>query len=96
MGMLSRLDAIMGCPLKELLVQIPLKEDVLGALLRQNETSILAKALALADAFETGTADAQELLASNFGLPVETVAKAYLEAIRFADSLYTEGFRRPD
>lgn len=79
MGLLSMLDAIFGRPLEEVLTEISLAEDVLGALLGVSNKPALI--FGLVQAQERGDWDAMSLYARKLGLSEGTIPLLYAEAL---------------
>lgn len=80
-GLLSVLDALMGCPMHELLQALPLTEDVTRALL--SHEGVLGATLRCILAYERGNWHE----AMSFGLDRESMVDAYLTAIAWADEM---------
>ena len=87
MGILSLLDAIMGRPLKELLAELPLNKNITLALLEKKGP--LAPFYFLVRGYEYANKRIITKCAKVLKLDEETLAKCYLNAIQWADTLYT-------
>jgi c-di-GMP-related signal transduction protein len=85
-GMLSLLDALLGEPLPEILARMNLQQEVESALLKHDGK--LGQLLALCKKLESGNIAAiQESLLSHFGLTMDMLNKAQLEALSWANSI---------
>ncbi len=85
-ALLSRLDLLVGRPLEELLVDLPLSEDIKAALLE--DSGSIAPYLELAEAYERADEERIHKAAYRLGLSMEAVSTAYLEVLkglRFSD-----------
>lgn len=76
-GLLSRMDALLGLPMAEVLERLPVNDDIKAALLEG--TGPYAPMLTLADAYENGDWAQVDALAADMSLPV-----VYAEAVTWA------------
>jgi len=84
MGLFSQLDAIVGRPLKEILAEIPLADDVAEAILGQGGLKNFFK---LVVAFEKGQWSALPGLAAALGLDEARIPQAYYQALQWPQQL---------
>ena len=84
-GMLSRIDAILGRTMREAVEQLPVAAEVANALL--GRPSPLRDALALVAAHESAQWREAQTRARRLQLDSLAVAQSYLQAVRFADDL---------
>jgi len=88
-GMLSMLDVVFGLPLAKALAKLPLPDHLTRAILGyEGQVGML---LSLAEALEQRRYEHIESLANALGLTLQDVNVAQLEAIRWAESLTTNG-----
>ena len=94
-GTLSLLDALLGKPLPEILARLNLQNDVESALLRHDgELGLL---LVLCQELEAGNIPAiQESLLAHFSLTLDTLNKAQLEALAWANSIETRAYTQTE
>ena len=86
MGMFSLLDALIDCPLEEELESIDLDARIREALLgTAEEQSVLAGIYRLVTRYESGEWDGMEQRARDCGVPVASIALAYLESAQWAE-----------
>ena len=81
-GLFSVLDALMDCPMAELLQSLPLAEDIIQALLYHE--GVLGTMLHCGVAYERG--EWEEV--TRLGIDDQLVIGAYLKAISWADEIY--------
>jgi c-di-GMP phosphodiesterase len=79
-GMLSVADALLGMPLEAIVDQLPLADEVVGALIERSGPA--GAVLDIVLSYERGNFDADSVRANHRG-----VARAYLEALRWAESV---------
>jgi len=84
MGLFSQLDAIVGRPLKEILAEIPLADDVAQALLGQGRLNNFFKLIV---AFEKGQWSALPGLAAALGLEEDQLPQAYHQAVQWPQQI---------
>ena len=90
-GTLSLLDALLDEPLPQIIVRMNLQDDVESALLLHGGE--LGRLLALCKKLEAGDVAAiQESLRSHFGLTMDTLNKAQLEALAWANSIVARAY----
>lgn len=88
-GMLSMLDVVFGLPLAKALAKLPLPDHLTRAILGyEGQIGML---LSLAEALEQSRYEHIESLAKTLGLTLQDVNTAQLDAIRWAESLTTNG-----
>ena len=80
MGLFSLLEAIVGRPLRELLADIPMSEDVVDGLLGQGP---VAAVIALAVALEKGDWQALPGLCRAIKIKEDELAGAYIDAVQW-------------
>jgi EAL and modified HD-GYP domain-containing signal transduction protein len=85
LGLLSALDALLDCPLAEVLAHLPLSRDVKATLL--GDSTPLGKLQMLALACERGDWKTGTVLGRMLGLPEQRVADVYAESLRWADEV---------
>ena len=83
-GLFSNMDALLGLPLRDLLVRVKLSDDVQGALLREEGSPFLAW-LELAEAYEEGRWERVGQLAETIGIPDATIPDVYVRALEWAN-----------
>lgn len=76
-GLLSILDALTDMPMPEIAAELPLSEEIVGALCRTDEESPCSKTLGTALSLERGTLDSADSLAND-------AANVYFEAVSWA------------
>jgi EAL and modified HD-GYP domain-containing signal transduction protein len=81
-GLLSRMDALLGLPMAKVLERLPVSDDVRAALLEG--TGPHARILMLADAYENGDWPLVDMLAADATLP-----SLYAEAVAWANERLT-------
>ena len=81
-GLFSMLDVLMDRPLDELLEQLPLAEEIIGALL-QNE-GVLGKILDIVISYEQGN---WQHLDNTITLDADTVRNHYIESLTWSDEI---------
>lgn len=85
-GMLSLLDALLNEPLPEILARMSLQDEVLSALLLHEGS--LGELLTLCEKIESGDiASIQEKLPARPGMTMETLNRAQLEALGWANNI---------
>lgn len=85
LGLLSALDALLDCPLSDVLPHLPLANDVKATLL--GDSTALGKVHMLVLACERGDWKAGTMLGRLLGLPEQRVAEVYAESLRWADEV---------
>ncbi|MEW5721769.1 MAG: HDOD domain-containing protein [Thermodesulfobacteriota bacterium] len=86
MGLFSQLDAIVGRPLKELLDQVPVADEVKAALL--GRANRLRPFLDLFEALDQARWSALSKLAKKTKIKEEVVAQTYLDAIMWSQGVF--------
>jgi len=87
LGILSMMDVIMGRPMKDILEELPLDNEIKTALV--GEDNILRKGLEIILAYERADWDKVELLGGiGKGMIDEMISDSYFEAIRWTQELY--------
>ena len=79
-GLFSRIDAIVGRPLQEVLGELPLKQDISGAILREGE---LQTALDLIEALERGNWSDISRLAADIKIDESALQDMYFDAVKW-------------
>ena len=87
MGLFSLLDAIMSRPIEEILDEITVEEDITAAL--TGEPCQLKTILDLVIAMEKGDWDQVSILASELQIEEQQLPATYLEAVKWAQDIYT-------
>ena len=85
LGLLSALDALLDCPLSDVLAHLPLASDVKATLL--GNSTALGKIHMLVLACERGDWKTGSMLGRMLGLPEQRVADVYTESLRWADEV---------
>ncbi len=85
-GLLSVLDAVLGMKMSDVLVQIPLAEDLKAVLLDPTKPGELGDVLRLAQAVETGNWPAVQAL----GVDPITVGDCYMRALHWSDEIRSQ------
>lgn len=88
-GMLSMLDVVFGLPLAKALAKLPLPESLVRAIL--DYEGPVGMLLSLAEALEQRQYAHIESLAASLKLSLQDVNSAQFEAVRWAESLTTQG-----
>jgi len=86
LGLLSHLEAIIGQPLPLLLKNLPTARDVQRALLQSDGP--MAQVLQSLIGYQTMDPRRMEGFARRLGLPLQTIAESYLEAVAAADQVF--------
>lgn len=86
MGMLSMMDAILDKPLKEILNELMVSDEVKGALLDKRPGS-LGRVLNIVKAYEEGNWDEVLLNSKEFQLGEEVISKAYLQSCEWVNEV---------
>ncbi len=84
MGILSYMDAMLGKPLKEILEELPVVDEIKEALLQG--TGELKQFMDAVVALEQSDNTAIDALAQHFRLPVSTISQCYLDAMAWVNS----------
>ena len=79
-GLFSRIDAIVGRPLQEVLGELPLKQDISDAILREGE---LRTALDLIEALERGNWSEISRLAAEIKIEESVLQDMYFDAVKW-------------
>ena len=87
MGMLSSIDALLGCSIDEAIRDLPITADVRHALLRKSGP--LSEVLELALAYERGKWEKVTALSAQLGITEEQVAEIYRKSVEWADVIFT-------
>ncbi|GAL05669.1 predicted signal transduction protein [Photobacterium aphoticum] len=82
-GLLSLLDALLDCPLPELLAQLPLEQDIRVALLQQQGP--LGQMLQLVEAFEQADWRTVNQYGRALGISGELVGNSYQQAMQWVN-----------
>lgn len=85
MGMFSLIDVFIRRPLKDILAELPISEDVKGALL--GETNKLSKVYRLTLAYERAEWTDFTMYAANLGIKEEDIPDYYKKAVAWADEI---------
>ncbi|MDY7108568.1 MAG: HDOD domain-containing protein [Planctomycetota bacterium] len=85
LGLLSALDALLDCPLADVLAHLPLSSDVKATLL--GDSTPLGKLQMLVLACERGDWKTGTVLGRMLGLPEQRVADVHAESLRWADEV---------
>jgi EAL and modified HD-GYP domain-containing signal transduction protein len=85
MGMFSLIDVFIRRPLKDILAELPISEDVKGALL--GETNKLSKVYCLTLAYERAEWTDFTMYAANLGIKEEDIPDYYKKAVAWADEI---------
>ncbi len=88
-GILSMLDTMMGCPMEEIMKELPLCCETRDLLLGSYDDSAMSLCYLLVLAYEKGQWDSFLKLADKLSLSQEIVTKAYLEAIVWINGINT-------
>ena len=86
-GLLSRLDVLLGIPLKEVIERLPVTPDVQNALLLG--TGSHARALTLAIAYESANWDSVNEQSTHFDGQLRALTQAYADAVQWAHERLT-------
>ncbi len=90
LGLFSVLDVLFDMPMEELIAQVPISEELVNALSRQDLDSDLAKVLQFVEAWEAGDWESAERLR-----PCDmALDQMYLDVVRRADALLHAGVER--
>jgi c-di-GMP-related signal transduction protein len=84
-GLFSLIDAILDCPMEQVLGKLPLAAEIKTTLL--GDDTRLTDYLSLAKCYERGDWNAVLPLASALGLDQEKLPEIYIDALGFADAL---------
>ena len=87
MGLMSLLDAILNCPMQEIVSGLPLAADIKDALVGASADSAPAVAYALVKATERGDSKALAPLARAAGLADDAPAQIYWEAVEWTSAM---------
>ena len=87
LGLLSMMDVILGLPMAEVLSELLVAEEVKVALLLSDDSS-LANVLRMMLAYERGAWEEFNCMSTVLRLPPEATARAYLDALGWAGTLY--------
>ena len=87
MGLFSLLDVIMSRPIKEILQEITVEEDIRDALI--GEPGKLHSLLELIVAIEQGNWDRVTTLAEALGIPEKPLSQAYMDSVKWAQEIYS-------
>ena len=87
MGLFSLLDVIMSRPIDEILQEITVEDDVVAAL--TGEPEILRSVLDLVIATEKGDWDEVTSLAAELQIEEQFLSEAYLDAVKWAQGIYS-------
>ncbi|HLK50536.1 MAG TPA: HDOD domain-containing protein [Bryobacteraceae bacterium] len=88
MGMFSRLDAMLGRPLEDLLRELNLHDEIVRALLQQTKPGDrLAEIWKLVLAYEAADWKQVDPLAATLSIPMNVLGTSYTEAVSWADAI---------
>jgi EAL and modified HD-GYP domain-containing signal transduction protein len=88
-GMFSRLDAMLGRPLDELLEGLKLQQDIQGTLLDAAPPGdALATIWRLVLAYEAADWERLAKLAGSLGVPTQVVSTCYAAAVQWSDKVF--------
>ena len=93
-GLLSRLDVLLGIPLKQVLERLPVNPEVQKALLEG--TGNHARALAIAIAYENANWDSVSNQSEHFAGQLRELTQAYAEAVIWAHGRLSTATRKPE
>lgn len=85
-GLCSRLDAMLGLPMREVIERLPLTEEVSAALM--GEPGELQDMLSLATAYEQADWERATSLAEKLDIPDWEISGRYVKAIAYADRVF--------
>lgn len=88
-GLFSLLDVLIGMPLAEVLKQIALPAEVVGAL--NGEEGMIRDVLALVVAVESNNSEEANRLAAQFNLDAQQVTELLVEALAWAQKIFSAG-----
>jgi c-di-GMP-related signal transduction protein len=87
-GMFSLIDEILQTPMTTLVKTLPLKDDIIDALLgKENQFQLV---LALIIAIEQTNWDQIWQLAEKINVAYDTITESYLEAIKWSNQFFSE------
>ena len=86
MGMFSMMDRLTDRPLDEVLMEIPISDNIKSALL--GESGIMKRLLDLALAYERGQWDVVHDFAAAMGIKSEVILRLYVNALNWVEEIY--------
>lgn len=86
LGLFSRVDALLDCPMDEVLKELPMSMDLKEAL--QNKENSLAPLLAILNAFEQAKWGEVDLLAEKMNLLSQEIGVLFFEAEQWTDEFF--------
>ncbi len=81
LGLFSLLDSLMGIPMKEILAELPLDDEVAAALMGKDNQ--LLSVLHLAEIYEQGDFDKMQHIAAQFDIDPDAMGSLYSEGMRW-------------
>ena len=87
LGLFSLLDVIMSRPIKEILQEILVEDDIRAALV--GEPGKLHSILELIGAIEQGDWDQVSTLTETLEIPMQPLSQAYMDAVKWAHEIYS-------
>lgn len=92
LGLLSNLDAILGCPMEEAISELHLEDDLSDALLgRGSRQDLLGRLYQLMLAYEQTDSARIFAIAQDFRIATADLTKAYVSAVEWADAVAKAG-----